>query len=148
MDLNNATMKTMTKFVIYLITFSLSQNIFGYEDKALRSRKLYFLIENVSEGLKYQLLNLDRSSLVIEKNTKVSSQTFKSGHQQLTDLDQSFSKLFVKNKYLTKKYKGDPCTILYKLSYRGDELSLCSEDKEKVKVLVSFIKDLEKIVKR
>lgn len=145
MVLINVTINVMTKLVIFISIF-LSCSIFAEsnDDNAIRIKNVNFEIQDLMENnFSYKLINQDNLGLILEKKNKKSFEVFRPSTSISKSLDDQFSKIFVKGKYLTKEYNNQPCELKFKLWFRGDDLSLCSQDKVKVTEVVSFIKMLE-----
>jgi hypothetical protein len=140
-------MRILLILIFILPNFSLA---FNKQKKAknndLRHGKPVFTIENSDKNsTSYALLENNGKDHSLEKSkAKSDSIVRRISGTDATRIDELFVSVFVDMKYMMPAYKGKNCRTLFKLTMRGEEQTICKDEKDKLKKLETFVSSFEK----
>ncbi|MBT4792471.1 MAG: hypothetical protein HON90_12945 [Halobacteriovoraceae bacterium] len=131
--------------VLY-VTFGFSQEV-NTQNNDLRVKREIFTVKDLLHDKKI-IYKLETSmsgqfTVVIEENKKI-VKVKKVGTQQAQKMDDIFVDRYISLKYMMDSSNRKKCKSYYQLSLRGELLSVCEAEKEKIKIVKEFIAKFEK----
>ena len=141
----------MKKLVISIFLLIFSTTTFAQQKSFsgdLRTKKVVFELEShkSKKTLTYKLekSTVGEFSLSHLFDTEL-QKTWKLTKEKAQKLDDSFFNQFLSLKYDMKAYTKKKCEKLYSLTmHSSDYLKICKQDKERVKIITQFLKNIQK----
>ncbi len=96
------------------------------------------------KGSEYMLKKSTAGQYFLATVGKNTSPLFKVGHLKAKKIDEDFVASFINLKYMKEPFAGKTCKEVYALSMRGEDLTICEGEKEKIedsKKIVSLFRD-------
>jgi len=136
---------------LYLFSFSLFAQTHIPEslktkNNDLRTNKVLFSIKSLkkkTESYSFSVANNEQH--IISYDAGQSQQRIATGKSE--KIDKKFVSEFIKMKYAMKERGDVPCYKEYELDMRGESQTICAHEINKIKIVKTFIAELESLKK-